>query len=125
MNPAILSLLVVLALPSTARGDALPTHAGTNVHARDGPDPRIGRGSSRPHLTWKALHNAMRNCEIVHNSFGVPVECMVTDFQGYPTVVVTFRSIRSMDAHSVTERSNAATEERLRSGHAVGGVSIL
>jgi hypothetical protein len=25
----------------------------------------------------------------------------------------------------VTERSNAATEERLRSGHAVGGVSIL
>jgi hypothetical protein len=26
---------------------------------------------------------------------------------------------------SVTERSNAATEERLKSGHAVGGVSIV
>jgi hypothetical protein len=25
----------------------------------------------------------------------------------------------------VTERSNAATEERLKSGHAVGGVSIV
>jgi hypothetical protein len=25
---------------------------------------------------------------------------------------------------AVTERSNAATEERLKSGHAVGGVSI-
>jgi hypothetical protein len=26
---------------------------------------------------------------------------------------------------AVTERSNAATEERLKSGHAVGGVSIV
>jgi len=26
--------------------------------------------------------------------------------------------------HVVTERSNAATEERLKSGHAVGGLSI-
>jgi hypothetical protein len=29
------------------------------------------------------------------------------------------------EPQTVTERSNAATEERLRSGHAVGGVSIL
>ena len=27
--------------------------------------------------------------------------------------------------HAVTERSNAATEERLKSGHAVGGLSIV
>jgi len=27
--------------------------------------------------------------------------------------------------NSVTERSNAATEERLKSGHAVGGMSIV
>jgi hypothetical protein len=26
---------------------------------------------------------------------------------------------------AVTERSNAATEERLKSGHAVGGLSIV
>ena len=35
---------------------------------------------------------------------------------GYPVVGVKT---------NVTERSNAATEERLKSGHAVGGVSIV
>ena len=33
--------------------------------------------------------------------------------------------ILSLIFGTVTERSNAATEERLKSGHAVGGVSIV
>ena len=32
---------------------------------------------------------------------------------------------RGVSVQFVTERSNAATEERLKSGHAVGGVSIV
>ena len=32
---------------------------------------------------------------------------------------------RTEEGGSVTERSSAATEERLKSGHAVGGVSIV
>ena len=39
--------------------------------------------------------------------------------------VVTPRTQKVTFSLSVTERSNAATEERLKSGHAVGGVSIV
>jgi hypothetical protein len=35
------------------------------------------------------------------------------------------RSVERICFFSVTERSNAATEKRLKSGHAVGGVSIV
>jgi hypothetical protein len=80
MNLGTLSFLATLALPCSAGGDTLPAHAGANVHARDGPD-------------------AMRSCEILHDWFGVPVECSVSDLQGYPSVVLTFLSTRSMDAH--------------------------
>jgi len=35
------------------------------------------------------------------------------------------RSVQKAEGKRVTERSNAATEERLKSGHAVGGLSIV
>ena len=34
-------------------------------------------------------------------------------------------NLKAMRTWTVTERSNAATEERLKSGHAVGGLSIV
>jgi len=36
-----------------------------------------------------------------------------------------FDDIEARTTYAVTERSNAATEERLKSGHAVGGLSIV
>ena len=94
MKVAILSLLAMLALPCAAGADT------PNLYARNGPPARISQESARPDPTWKAFRDAMRNCEMLRNSFGVPVECVVSDFQGYPTVVLTFLSTHSMDMHS-------------------------
>jgi hypothetical protein len=49
-------------------------------------------------------------------------------FDGLPASSTASESSNDVDSPrdiTVTERSNAATEERLKSGHAVGGVSIV
>jgi len=106
MKVAVLSLLAMLALPCAAGADTLQPHAWVNLHARNGSHARISQDSSRQDRTWKAFRDAIRNCEIVRNSFGVPVECTVSDFQSHPTVVLVFLSAHSMDVHSdiVVER---------------------
>jgi hypothetical protein len=100
MRVAILLLLAVLAFPSAAGADAPQAGAGVKLHARHGPRTQISQeASSRPDLTWKSFRDAMRNCEIVRSSFGVPVDCVVSEVQGYPTVVLTYLNTHSMDTY--------------------------
>ena len=74
--------------------------------------PEAGRGNDDHISRWARKSNVRTRSIVIH--------------EGAPVGSCSRTSVSSRrPAECVTERSNAATEERLKSGHAVGGVSIV
>lgn len=58
------------------------------------------RGRSRETAVEDALSRTLTLCEAVQGTLDIPVDCEVTEYKGYPTMLLSFSNTRAVERYS-------------------------
>ena len=98
MNPStrIAKFLAVCTLAITGCASDPPPRAAATA-ADDPPYRPVNHESRYSGDGLDPLRNALHTCDAISKAYDIPVECDVTDYKGYPTMLLSFSNVRAVE----------------------------